>query len=192
MTAAEKCSPEICNLTAGATVRLEARTYYQDRSVQLQPGSRLVGAGINRTMIVACGLPSSGRRGFILNNNSYLGHFTWQGLQASRGNFDAAVGTPGCMRSDCSPSGGCIPPDGDCSGVKNATAEHILNLPFAGREGRWPLSTTAGWFPKTALWGDDRKTGSRNITVRGIVSWGSWADGEVQNNDISATGLASL
>jgi hypothetical protein len=67
---------------------------------------------------VACGVPSSGRRGFILGNHSYLGHFTWQGLQKGRGNFDAAVGTPGCLSTgDCSASVQCIPPDGDYAGV---------------------------------------------------------------------------
>lgn len=183
LPAAERCSPEICNMTAGSVVRLEARDYYQDRSVLLPPRSRLIGAGINKTVVIACGAPSSGRRGFILNNNSYLGHFTWQGLQATRGNFDAAVGTPGCLLSDCTgaAAGGCIPHGGDCSGVENATAEHILNRPFdgvyEGRPSRWPLSSSAGWFPKTVPWGPDRKTGSRNITIRGIISWGSWADG---------------
>ena len=104
----------------------------------------LTGAGINKTIVVACGPPSSGRRGFVLGNHSYLGHYTWQvgsfedveaiqtpgstaiclygsslmkytsrrlsnfnvhdsaatwqGLQAHRGNFDAAVGTPGCLQ----------------------------------------------------------------------------------------------
>ena len=59
----------------------------------------MIGAGVNKTFVVACGSPSSGsassgRRGFILGNHSYLGHFTWQGLQKKGGNFDAAVGTP--------------------------------------------------------------------------------------------------
>jgi hypothetical protein len=65
--------------------------------------------------------------------------------------------------------------------VENATAEHIHNRPYAGhyrgQKARWPLSTSAGWFPKTLPWGSGRKTGSRNITIRGIISWGTWADG---------------
>ncbi len=186
---AERCSPEICALPAapggGAAVhRLAARTYYQDRPVLLPAGARVVGAGINKTFVVACGAPSSGRRGFILNNNTYLGHLTWQGLQGSRGGFDAAVGTPGCLSTSC--QGGCIPADGDCAGIANATVEHIHNAVYAGAgngngngTGRqtWPLSTSVGWFPETLPWGPDGATGSRNITVRGLTSWGTWADG---------------
>ena len=146
-------------------VQLEAKTYYQNRSILLPEGARLSGSGVNKTYIIACGAPSSGRRGFILNNNSYLGHFTWQGLQATRGGFDSAVGTPGCLSTSC--QGGCIPIDGDCAGVANATAEHIHNNGYADGEVMWPLSTSVGWFPKTLPWGPDRATGSRNITVRG-------------------------
>ena len=172
----ETCSPEICNLKPYSTVRLEAKTYYQNTSVQLPEGTQLIGAGINKTIIIACGAPSSGRRGFILGNNSYLGHYTWQGLQAKRGNFDAAIGTPGCLSAGgC--DGGCIPPDGDCVGVQNATAEHIHVRPYASGDAWWPLSSSAGWFPHTRPWGAARYTGSRNISVRGLVSWGTWADG---------------
>lgn len=171
----ERCSPEICRMVPYQHIQLEAQTYYQDRSILLPEGVNLVGAGINKTFIVSCGLPSSGRRGFILNNNTHLGHFTWQGLQASRGGFDAAVGTPGCLDATC--QGGCIPPEGDCAGVINATAEHIHNNGYADGETAWPLSTSVGWFPKTKPWGVARATGSMNITVRGLRSWGSWADG---------------
>jgi hypothetical protein len=175
LSEAEKCSPEICNMTAYAEVQLEAKTYYQDKSILLPEGTKLVGKGINKTYIISCGAPSSGRRGFILNNNSYVGHFTWQGLQATRGGFDAAVGTPGCLSSSC--QGGCIPIDGDCTGITNATAEHIHNNGYANGETVWPLSSSVGWFPKTLPWGVDGATGSRNITVRGLISWGTWADG---------------
>ena len=90
-----------------------------------------------------CGAPSSGRRGFVLGNHSYLGHYTWQGLQARRGDFDAAVGTPGCMsHTRCDPRA-CIPAGGDCAGVMNATAEHIHVRPYAEGDAWWPLSTSA-------------------------------------------------
>ena len=209
---AETCSLEICSLKPHTTVRLEARTYYQNASIQLPEGVRLIGAGINKTIIVACGLPNAGR-GFILGNNSYLGvstqhirqfacelytfvdrllatavawqHFTWQGLQPHRSNFDAAIGTPGCLQphNDGYPkklglcTGGCIPAGGDCVGVQNATAEHIHVRPYAHGDDWWPLSTSAGWFPHTMPWGPQRHTGSQNITLRGIISWGTWADG---------------
>ena len=183
MQPSETCSPEICALKPNTTVLLGAKTYYQNRSIQLPEGAQVIGAGVNKTFVVACGPPSSGstssgRRGFILGNHSYLGHFTWQGLQSKRGNFDAAVGTPGCLDpGGCSASAQCIPPEGDCAGVMNATAEHIHVRPHADGKSWWPLSTSAGWFPRTRPWGKQRYTGSRNITLRGIISWGTWADG---------------
>ena len=155
---ADRCSPAICEMKAFQEVKLEAKTYYQDRSILLPEGSKLIGQGINKTYIVSCGAPSSGRRGFILNNNTHLGHFTWQGLQASRGNFDAAVGTPGCLSTSC--QGGCIPKDGNCAGIENAVVEHIHNSVFTHGEDMWPLSTSVGWFPKTLPWGPQMATGS--------------------------------
>ena len=183
----ETCSPEICELQPHTTVRLEPKVYYQNTSIVLPEGVQLIGAGINKTIVIACGAPSSGRRGFILGNNTYLGHYTWQGLQAHRGNFDAAVGTPGCLQphDDGYPkhpfvcSGGFIPPDGDGAGVQNATVEHVHVRPYVSGDGdlQWPLSTSAGWFPHTMPWGPKQHTGSHNITVRGIINWGTWADG---------------
>lgn len=175
-----QCSPELCSadiLKPGARVLLGEKTYFQNISVVLPPGASIIGAGINKTFVVACGAPSSGRRGFILGNDTYIGHLTWQGLQASRGNFDAAVGTPGCFDPEDCDSGGCIPETGDCTGVQNATAEHIHVLPFMNGTDMWPLSSSAGWFPKTRPWGTLQHTGSVGITLRGIVSWGTWADG---------------
>jgi len=181
-----QCSPEICALAPRTTVRLEAKTYYQNRSIVLPEGANVIGAGINKTIIVACGAPSSGRRGFVLGNHSYLGHYTWQGLQASRGNFDAAIQTPGCLNHDepgpmaCYGTNGtpsCIPEGGDCAGVHNATAEHIHVRPYARGDAWWPLSSSAGWFPHTLPWGPQRHTGSHHITLRGIINWGTWADG---------------
>eukprot|EP01052_Picozoa_sp_SAG31_P032602 SAG31_NODE_3591_length_4091_cov_3.159068_2_plen_148_part_00 len=74
----------------------------------------------------------------------------------------------------------CIPLDGNCAGVENATAEYIHVDGYVSDDGtqRWPLSIDAGWFPTTLPWGADQKTGSRNITVRGLTAWGTWADGE--------------
>ena len=266
---------------ASAGVQLEAKVYHTDREILLPEGAHLIGAGVNKTRIVSCGTPgasnwvSSGRRTLILNNNTYMGHFTFQGLSTSRGNFEGAVGTPGCLSTSCSPTslataaragaanvacflrGGvtiaqcpgeamydtwlvgkgvatehkglncypghgakwgtgdlttpektytlatceaacksnpkcdavtvsgtgtpaCIPAGGDCAGVQNATAEYIHVDGYVSEDGkeRWPLSVDAGWFPKTRPWGPDRKTGSRNIVVRGLTAWGTWADGE--------------
>jgi hypothetical protein len=97
----EKCSPEICSMKPHAQVLLGASVYYVDKEVQLPEGAELRGAGVNKTRIVSCGAPSSGRRTLVLGNNTYIGHFTFQGLQARRGNFEGAVGTPGCLATDC-------------------------------------------------------------------------------------------
>ena len=97
--AAETCSPAICNLKPHTTVHLEARTYFLDRQVWLPPGARILGEGPGKTVIKACGKylspdvirqdkaadvlggcnsytkavggKSSGRRGFLLGNDTY-------------------------------------------------------------------------------------------------------------------------
>lgn len=70
LPASERCSPEICSIAPRAHVQLEARTYYQDRALVLPAGARVVGAGINKTIVVNCGAPSTEMRGFILGNNT--------------------------------------------------------------------------------------------------------------------------
>ena len=139
-----RCSPEICNLTEmGARVVLEAQTYYQDRVVVLPSGANVVGAGINRTFVVNCGPPSSEMRGFILGNDTYIGHFTWQGHSPSRGSFSGAVQTPGCADTmACDPTR-CIPTGGDCAGAANVTVEHIHVKPYANGSDWWPLVNDA-------------------------------------------------
>ena len=154
-----RCSPEICNITAGAHVQLEARTYYQDKALVLPAGARLVGAGINKTVVVNCGEPSTEMRGFILGNNTFIGHFTWQGHSPSRGEFSGVVQTPGCADTgDCNLSR-CIPAGGDCAGAANVTVEHIHNLPYDNGSAWWPLVNDAAWFPRTVPWGPERATG---------------------------------
>lgn len=59
---------------------------------------------------------------------------------------------------------------GDCAGVANVTAEHIHVRPYDDGEDWWPLVNDVAWFPKTLPWGPDRAVGSRNITMRGLVS----------------------
>lgn len=172
-----RCSPEICNIASGAQVQLDARTYYQDRVIALPARAVLVGAGINKTIIVNCGSPSTEMRGFILGNDSYIGNFTWQGHSPSRGEFSGAVQTPGCADTGPCNVSRCIPTGGDCAGVQNVTVEHIHVLPYDTGSDWWPLVNDAAWFPRTVAWGPDRATGSRNITVRGMISWGTWADG---------------
>ena len=172
-----RCSPEICSIATGARVELQARTYYQDRVVVLPPGAQVVGAGINKTVVVNCGAPSSEMRGFILGNDTYIGGFTWQGHSPGRGEFSGAVQTPGCADTGTCNLSRCIPAGGDCAGANNVTIEQIHNRPFDNGSHWWPLVNDLAWFPPTAPWGPERATGSRNITVRGLISWGTWADG---------------
>lgn len=154
-----RCSPEICSIAAGAHVQLEARTYYQDQAVVLPPGARIVGAGINKTVIVNCGAPSTTMRGFILGNNTYIGHFTWQGNSPSRGEFSGIVQTPGCADTGACNLSRCIPAGGDCAGAANVTVEHIHNRPYDNGSAWWPLVNDAAWFPRTVPWGPERATG---------------------------------
>ena len=142
-----KCSPEICNIAAGAHVQLEARTYYQDRVVVLPAGARVVGAGINKTVVINCGEPSTEMRGFILGNNTYIGHFTWQGHSPSRGPFSGAVQTPGCADTGACDLTRCIPAGGDCAGVANVTVEHIHVRPYDNGSSWWPLVNDVVLFP---------------------------------------------
>eukprot|EP01047_Picozoa_sp_COSAG01_P072731 COSAG01_NODE_11645_length_1889_cov_1.071508_4_plen_137_part_01 len=113
-------------------------------------------------------------RGFILGNNTHIGNFTWQGHSPSRGAFSGAVQTPGCADTGACNLSRCIPAGSDCAGAANVTAEHIHVRPYAHGSDWWPLVNDAAWFPRTAQWGPERATGSRNITVRGLISWGTW------------------
>ena len=99
------------------------------------------------------------------------------GSGGSSGGSSARLPHARTISSTC--SGGCIPADGDCAGISNATAEHIHVRPYQSADGSamWPLSSSAGWFPKTLPWGPERRTGSANITLRHVISWGTWADG---------------
>ena len=56
-----------------------------------------------------------------------------------------------------------------CVGITNATAEYIHLMP-------WTMDHV-GWFPSTVPWGEDQTSGSKNITLRNLTTWGTWADG---------------
>ena len=65
----------------------------------------------------------------------------------------------------------CNPPSRtmeECIGITNATAEYIHLTP-------WTMDHV-GWFPPTVPWSSDQTSGSKMITLRHLVSWGSWAD----------------
>ena len=196
-----QCSAEICDLQPGQISRLEPGTYYHNKQIFLPTGSAIIGAGINVTHIVACGppLPSrcnlTERRGFLMGDDTYVGNFTFAGRESRRGGCSLGAGlieTPGCMGDYCyipgkNTTGGrwgpggdpsahgdplCNPPGRDmnqCVGITNATAEYIHLMP-------WTMDHV-GWFPSTVPWGEDQMSGSKNITLRNLTTWGTWADG---------------
>ena len=183
-----QCSAEICGLEPGQVQRLEPGTYYHNRQIFLPAGSAIIGAGINVTHIVACGPRlASGcnmteRRGFLMGDNTYVGNFTFRGRENKRSGCPLGNGmieTPGCTGDYCGLHDArhtdeplCNPPDRtmeQCVGIINATAEYIL---------LWSWTQDhVGWFPPTFPWGEDETSGSKNITLRNLTSWGSWADG---------------
>ena len=183
-----QCSAEICGLEPGQVQRLEPGTYYHNRQIFLPAGSAIIGAGINVTHIVACGPRlASGcnmteRRGFLMGDNTYVGNFTFRGRENQRSGCPLGNGmieTPGCTGDYCGLHDArhtdeplCNPPDRtmeQCVGIINATAEYIL---------LWSWTQDhVGWFPPTFPWGEDETSGSKNITLRNLTSWGSWADG---------------
>eukprot|EP00937_MAST-01D_sp_MAST-1D-sp2_P004790 g4790.t1 len=183
-----QCSPEICDLKPGQFRRLAPGTYYHNRQIFLPEGSAIIGAGINKTYIIACGTPAASacnlteRRGFLMGNDTYIGNFTFRGREDARSGCPlggAMVETPGCLGDYCGAAnnGGntCNPPGRSmeqCAGVANATAEYIhLHA--------WTMDHV-GWFPPTAPWGEGdfaETSGSVKITLRNLTSWGSFADG---------------
>lgn len=183
-----QCSPEICDLKPGQLSRLKPGTYYHNRQIFLPEGSGIIGAGINKTYIVACGRQlASGcnmteRRGFLMGDNTYVGNFSFTGRENKRSGCPLGGGmieTPGCQGDYCGlhknpPPGAplCNPPGrnlAECTGINNATAEYIhLHA--------WTMDHV-GWFPPTVPWGPDQTSGSTMITLRHLTSWGSYADG---------------
>jgi hypothetical protein len=67
--AAERCSPEICSIEPHSTVRLQAKTYYQNASLVLPEGSHVIGAGINKTTIISC---KSSRNSSVFSCNYWV------------------------------------------------------------------------------------------------------------------------
>lgn len=189
----ETCSREICNIDAeGQTIWLEARTYMIDKQILLPKGTRLIGAGIGKTIIKAHG-PGLGRedhcrnknecrRGFILNDNTYVSGFTFVGRDHGRwGDNDCLFGgapleTPGCQDSYCREHGdsecgvpGARGPDfctaGGCEGVSHVVVEDIA---------------VEQWTTQTVVWVPLNPPGNKtcsDLVFRRLQSNGTWADG---------------
>lgn len=187
------CSKEICDLQQEyVTVHLEAKRYVIDRQIFLPKGTRLIGAGINQTFIVAhgdtltrkdfCRNKNECRRGLILNTDTYVSGFTFVGRDHGRwGDNDCLYGgapleTPGCQDSYCRVHGdsdcgvaGEIGPDfctaGGCEGVKNVLVEDVAVEAYTTQTLVWVPLTPPG--NQTCM----------NLTFRGLHSNGTWADG---------------
>lgn len=117
----------------------------------------------------------------LLISDTYVGNFTFTGRENKRSGCPLGGGlieTPGCQGDYCGlhkdpPPGApiCNPPNRtmeECIGITNATAEYIHLSP-------WTMDHV-GWFPPTVPWSSDQTSGSKMITLRHLVSWGSWAD----------------
>ena len=192
-----QCSAEICDLQPGQISRLKPGTYYHDKQIFLPQGSAIIGAGINVTHIVACGLPLASRcnlterRGFLMGDDTYVGNFTFAGRENKRGGCSLGAGlieTPGCMGDYChipgkNTTGGRWGPGGDPS----AHGDPLCNPPGRGMEQcvgitnataeyihliSWTMDHV-GWFPSTVPWGKDETSGSKNITLRNLTAWGT-------------------
>merc|ERR1712178_663174 len=93
-----------------------------------------VGDGLDRSS--TCRGVNACRRGFLLNDNTYVGKFTFIGRDKGRWGDNellyggAPVETPGCTDSYCNSTGNLGPAAdlctaNDCNGVTNATVEDL-------------------------------------------------------------------
>jgi len=181
------CSPEICSIDGeNQIVQLQAGTYCIDRQVFLPKGTTLRGAGVGKTFIKAIGEPLdrnskclgvlSCRRGFILNDNTFIGGFTYTGRDKGRWGDNellyggAPIETPGCTDSYCNTTGLLSPTAtlctaNDCAGIDNATAEDIYVTPFSVQIVVMAQETPEG------------KPVSSNLIFNRLATDGTWADG---------------
>ena len=109
----------ICKIEEGPenmTYTLDARNYSIDRQYQLPHGTHLRGQGPGRTFINAVGNSSkygctvyvTRRIGLLAGNNTYIGGFTFRGIETQRW-VDGprglcgggAIETPGCADANC-------------------------------------------------------------------------------------------
>jgi hypothetical protein len=171
----------------GGTHQLEARTYYIERQYLLPPGTVLLGAGSGPagTKIVAvatkdaqvgptrlgCGANHVNRQGFVLSSRVQIGRFHYVGIDIHRFNDShplcggAPLETPGCSTAFC-------------SGTNSSSNASVI---FGGEGVRDVLVTDVRvangttqngfWMPQT------RSIPCENVTVRGLVTSGTWADG---------------
>ena len=173
----------------GGTHQLEARTYAIDRQYLLRPGTVLLGAGsgssVAKTTILAvptkpaqvgatrlgCGANHVNRQGFVLSSRVHIGRFHYIGFDTHRFNDShplcggAPLETPGCSTAFC-------------IGANSSSNASVI---FGGEGVRDILVTDVSvangttqngfWMPET------RSVPCENVTVRGLVTSGTWADG---------------
>jgi hypothetical protein len=173
----------ICDIEQGPTYQiyeLEAKVYHIDRQYQLPQGTQLRGQGPDRTRIYAVGKASvygctehvANRIGLVAGNDTYLGGFTFRGIETQRW-VDGpdglcgggAIETPGCADANCAERYSTGNQDG--SAVSNVLIEDVEIAIVEGK----PNVQVNFYMART------RHGVSNNITVRGLRSQGSWADG---------------
>lgn len=173
----------ICQIEQGSenrTYSLDATNYSIDRQYQLPHGTHLRGKGPGRTFINAvgnwseygCTVHSSRRIGLLAGNNTCIGGFTFRGIERQRW-VDGpqglcgggAIETPGCADANCEEPYNTGNADG--AAVSNVLIEDVA---IAAKDGK-PTVQVNFYMPRT------RHGACNNVTVRGISSEGSWADG---------------
>ena len=168
----------------GEKFTLNASTYLIDRQYQLPRGTEIRGAGSEsgggpRTVVKAvgqpfnknCGANAINRKGFLLNDDTYIGGLHFVGMETGR--YDCLTGpveTPGCANTQTRFTQ--PPTDKECGGdvgvghgVRNATLEDFSVEAFTTQNAFFMAPTKMG------------ARVSSDITVRGVHCNGTWADG---------------
>jgi hypothetical protein len=166
----------------GGKFLLKPGTYFIDGQYQLPPNTEIIGAGSEEggTLIQAaggdykdiCNDNAKNRKGFLLGDNSYVGHLRFKGMDKLRFCDNqllcggAPFETPGCASSGKWGN----PPDncgqtGIGHGVRNATLDDIVVEAMTVQNAVYIAPT-----PKGAPI-------SQDITIRRVVTNGTWADG---------------
>jgi hypothetical protein len=165
---------------SGGKVVLDAKTYYIDRQYTLPPGSSLSGAGQGKTVIQAvrwlgadgssiCGTNAKHRIGIVVGDNTYIGKFTYTGVDTSRPSDNGelcagnAIEFPGCNQPYCDSH--AYTGNGDGHGASHVVVEDIEFTAYTVQNMVFMAQTDAG------------KRVSSDVQIRRLSTLGTWADG---------------